>query len=285
MKSQLARILLAVCLSASPMRSFAGIIRHDVNLRSYEQVANQPEFVSVARYSTSESSEDYAAGVLIAPNWILTAAHFLEEGSVWSLGNAYYRTKRIINHPKLSPAVSEAQWNGWDLALVELDRPVHNVEPAIRYSERSELGKVVTKIGYGFIGDGASGMKPARISKRLAGRNTIDAIGGNVDGRQFSSDVMVCDFDSPDTQELNVFGSAIPVDLEIGGSKGDSGGGAFVYDDGKWKLVGIVSGGLRKDVKYGSVIALARVSSANAWIDSILGGSKGSTVEQAGPQP
>jgi secreted trypsin-like serine protease len=270
MKYHFPHVFLAVAFSVSTMPAFPGIIRHDVNREHYEELAKQPEFASVARYSTSETSEDYAAGVLIAPTWILTAAHFLEDGSVWFLGDAYYRTKSIIKHPKLSPGASETQWEGWDMALVELDRPVHNIEPAIRYSGRSELGKEVTKVGYGFVGDGTAGMKSPRLSMRLAGRNTIDAIGESLDGRQFSADVMACDFDSPDTQEFNAFGSSIPLALEIGGSKGDSGGGAFVYDEGKWKLVGIVSGGLRKDVEYGSVIALTRVSSANAWIDSVL---------------
>lgn len=41
-------------------------------------------------------------------------------------------------------------------------------------------------------------------------------------------------------------------------------------DDGQLFLVGIVSGALNREIKYGCVMALARVSSANEWIDNVL---------------
>ena len=69
---------------------------------------------------------------------------------------------------------------------------------------------------------------------------------------------MVCDFDSPETPKFNRFGSPIPLKLEIGGSKGDSGGGVFMDNNGKTYLIGIVSGALNRHIKYGSVMALAR---------------------------
>ena len=65
-------------------------------------------------------------------------------------------------------------------------------------------------------------------------------------------------------------GSPIPLELEIGGSKGDSGGGVFMDDNGTTVLIGIVSGALNRQIKYGSVMALARVSKANEWIDSVV---------------
>ena len=81
---------------------------------------------------------------------------------------------------------------------------------------------------------------------------------------------MVCDFDSPETDTLNRFGSTMPLEFEIGGSKGDSGGGVFIDNNGHQELVGIVSGALNRQIRYGSVMALARVSSANNWIDSTI---------------
>jgi len=88
--------------------------------------------------------------------------------------------------------------------------------------------------------------------------------------RKFSTSVMVCDFDNPENQESNHFGSPIPLELEIGGSKGDSGGGVFIDDNGTTVLAGIVSGALNRQIKYGAVMALARVSKANKWIDSVV---------------
>jgi hypothetical protein len=253
------------------LNTSAGMIRHDVDVERYREIGRRREFVSVGRYSPSPDSRDYAAGVLISKRWILTAAHFPNDISVWSFGSSFYRTKRIIRHPKLEPGATEAQWNGWDLALVELDRPVMDVQPAVRYRGHEEVGAVVTKIGYGYVGDGLSGLKTPAVQERLGGENVIDAAGGTVESRQFGADALVFDFDSPVDGKNNRFGSAEPLSHEIGGSKGDSGGGVFMQQGGQWQLVGIVSGALNRHIRYGSMAALARVSSANAWIDSVIG--------------
>ncbi|GJM30473.1 MAG: hypothetical protein DHS20C17_31080 [Cyclobacteriaceae bacterium] len=249
-----------------------GIIRHDRDIERYRALGGQGEFACVGRYAASASSGDYATGVLISPLWVLTAAHFVEDSSVWWFGDSIYRSVQIVKHPGLS-TVSEdrkAQWDGWDLALVRLNRPVLEVTPAIRWVDGGELASRIVKIGYGYIGDGSTGMNTPATQERLGGENTIDAIGGTIAGIDLGDDVLACDFDSPKTQVPNYLGSAIPLDLEIGGSKGDSGGGAFIKRNGQWQLAGIVSGGVSREITYGSVILLARVSSANPWIDSVL---------------
>lgn len=249
---------------------FFGMIRHDVGIEKYRELSRQSNFDCVGRYSISETEEDYAVGVLIASEWVLTAAHFVEDSSVWKFGNSYYRTKRIIKHPNLQPDAEETQWNGWDMALVELENPVLDVKPAVRYRGNKELDRTITKIGYGYVGNGNAGLLSPRVQEKLGGNNVIDAIGGVFEEREFSTSVMVCDFDNPENPESNHFGSPFPLELEIGGSKGDSGGGVFMDDNGKLVLIGIVSGALNRQIKYGSVMALARVSKANEWIDSVV---------------
>jgi len=258
-----------ILLSFSPS-NFIGITRHDVDIEKYRELGNRTEFKCVGRYSESEESKDYAVGVLIARKWVLTAAHFLQDSSVWKFGDNFYKTKRIIRHPKLTPDAQETQFSGWDMALVELEYPVLDIEPAVRYYGDKELVQTITKIGYGYIGNGKSGMENPRKQEKLGGQNVVDAIGGTFENREFSTSVMVCDFDTPENEEFNHFGSPIPLELEIGGSKGDSGGGIFMEDNGEFVLVGIVSGALNRQVKYGSVMALARVSKANGWIDSVI---------------
>ncbi|MEZ5391559.1 MAG: trypsin-like serine protease [Bryobacterales bacterium] len=111
----------------------AGMIRHDVPQSLYRDLAKQSDFVSVGRYSDSPDSNDYAAGVLVAPRWVLTAAHFVGETSFWTFGEQQFRGIRVIRHPKLERGATETQWTGWDMALVELDRPVTHIKPAERY--------------------------------------------------------------------------------------------------------------------------------------------------------
>jgi hypothetical protein len=258
----------------------SGIIRHDKSIHTYKEIGSRKAFNAVGRYATLKDTASYAAGVLIAPQWVLTAAHFVEDSSVWLFGNQYYKTRSIIKHPKLKANATEAQWNGWDMALVELDRPVSGITPAIRYRGHGEFKNIITKIGYGYAGDGRSGLSIPRIQERLGGNNTIDAIGGTFEGRAFSQNVMVCDFDSPETTEYNHFGDTQPLEYEIGGSKGDSGGGIFMEVNGRQVLVGIVSGGLNRQLKYGSVMALARVSTANEWIDAVLAEKKSGSKTQ-----
>lgn len=247
-----------------------GVIRHDKDREQYRLLGAQPQFDCVARYSTIAQPGDYACGVLVAPDWILTAAHFLEDSSMWNIKDHTYYTRRIIKHPNLTPGATETQWSGWDMALVQLDRSVVDVSPASRYAGRGEVGVTITKIGYGYAGTGVDGLTMPRVGERMGGNNIVDSAGGSVNGRHFTNDVLVADFDSPLTDTVNRFGSSIPLELEVGGSKGDSGGGVFMVNNGKWELVGIVSGGLSREIKYGAMMAFARVSSASAWIDSVI---------------
>ena len=252
-----------------------GIIRHDTDIEKYREIGKRHEFACVGRYSTSESRNEYAVGVLVSPSWVLTASHFPEDSSQWLFGETFYKTKRIIRHPKLSTLAEgrKVQWDGWDMALVELDKPVLDIKPADRYEDRSELGMIVTKIGYGYIGNGRSGMNSPLTQERLGGHNTIDLIGGKINEIEVGSDVLLCDFDSPNTDTFNHLGSLEPLEFEIGGSKGDSGGGVFTQLNGEWELVGIVSGAMSRDIKYGSIMTFARVSSANLWIEGVIAGS------------
>lgn len=263
-------IALGLLLVSFNTSNFVGMIRHDVDIEKYREIGRQSDYECVGRYSTSELETDYATGILVSSKWVLTAAHFVADSSVWKFGENFYHTRRIVKHPKFATLTQEAQFDGWDMALVELEKPVLDVKPAVRYRGNKELGRTITKLGYGLLGNGHEGMAKSRVQEKLGGQNVIDAIGGIFEDREFSNSVMVCDFDDPENSELNQFGSPIPLELEISGSKGDSGGGIFMDESGTTVLVGTISGALSRQIKYGAVLSMTRVSHANGWIDSVI---------------
>jgi secreted trypsin-like serine protease len=278
-------VVIAVGCLASP--ASAGTILHTVRDQDYLALGGSPAYASVGQIIGTDALGSFAgSGVLIAPNWVLTAAHVVDSATSLyfdfdggSVANRF-AAKRWVAYPSWDGNLNK----GYDIGLVEFGVDLATkakVSPAERYRGVDELGKIGTSVGFGTTGTGVTGWQNvsdfSELEKR-AGNNYIDAW-LRTPGK--TSRVFLSDFDNPApdgtfVDDGNNFGGADPLPLEYSTAPGDSGGGVFV--DGV--LVGIHSFGWGRldgnpNSDYDDVSGHTRVSAFNDWIDSIISGGGG----------
>jgi len=276
----MACVLLAVGLAST---ASAITIRDDQPQSLYLNLGSQAIYGSVGRIDeTTKSSAYIGSGTLIAPNWVLTAGHMVSDatGLKFTVGGTTYSASSWVYNPLWNGNLSL----GYDIGLVQLSTAVKGITPATRYAGTSEIGKVGTMVGYGMTGTGKTGSTTFDGKKRAA-QNTIDGL-YNSTGR-----ILTVDFDNPKNKRDNVYGSATPLALEGLIAPGDSGGALFIDSKSGPLLAGVTSFGAAWDGKvnsdYGDIGGFMRVSSLNAWIDSIIGkplalGTASLAVNEAG---
>ncbi len=223
------------------------LIRHDRDDRAYRALAEP--FTAVARIGRA------GAGVLVAPQWVATAAHvgmgFRRELGV-SVGSRRFDVADVIAHPDWKETGGPA---AADLALIRLSAPVTGVEPVGIYDGNNEAGMSVVFVGHGGTGTGLTG-PAAEDGVMRAATNVVDRVDDHW---------LYFDFDAP----------ATATDLEGISGPGDSGGPALVRqgDSGRWLLAGVsVWGrpGANGRGTYGAQEGYTRVSRYAAWIASVV---------------
>ncbi len=250
------RIVPALALGAVALSGFAHaiVIRSDRDLQQAVDLARP--FDMTCRVSTD------GCGTLIAPTWVLTAAHVARDISPFAthvqFGDERHAIKRIVLHPDTLNAPPGRPPRP-DLALLELDRPVTGITPAALYRDDNEMGRTVMVVGYGDFGL-ADGELTFQDGVRRAATNVID------DTRE---DLLIFTFDAPPAG----------TEMEGMGGPGDSGGPMLIAAEGHTFIAGVSSASMGgRPGHYGTRDAYTRVSTFSSWIADVLADPPASSI-------
>ncbi|MBX3114767.1 MAG: trypsin-like serine protease [Fimbriimonadaceae bacterium] len=263
-----------------PFVANAITIRDDVSDAASQAFAAQSQFQSVGQIGG-------ASGVLIAPNWVLTAWHVASgfagnpSAAVFTINGNSYTGAAVFNLAPPGSNVNTVITNGTDLTLVRLTSDVVGVAPAQLYTGTMEVGHTASVIGFGSGGSGTTGASLGGGVKRGM-RNSIDLYvepvpggdPGQIQGSGSRTNTFIADFDDT-TEGHNQVGTADWLDLEGNVAGGDSGGGLFLEENGQFFLAGI-SSFAGWDVPpavpfgYGSISGFTSVSGNMGWIQNTI---------------
>lgn len=274
-------VMIGVLCSAG-MCAGAGISRHDVPLSYHQGLATQSQFQAAG--AVNFGGNGFGSGTLIAPGWVLTAAHGTElttgDQIQFTIGGQTYQGAESYEHPLWMGTNRITE--GYDVALVRLDGFVGGVNPAEIYRGGSIVGREAMLVGAGLTGDGLTGQIPGTLGVLHAGLNTIDVTADQLSaflpGVPLSSNGLVIDFDFPVTESFNRTGSAVPLEYEFFPGQGDSGGAYWVEDsDGVWRVASVQSWGTvnapgRNFGQYGNMAISAKLYEEPVlnWIDATI---------------
>ncbi len=266
------------------------IIRHDIDPERY--LTSPGQFLAVVTLSTSQvpvqiaydpidqllkpslipmvqtAPEYYTCcngmGVLIRPNWIVSAAHIAVDLSLDQAirfdggGEGAIAIEKIVLHPHFKNATPEQTLPKNNIALIQLKQPAQNISPLPLYQGDSELHQQAVLVGRGDFGNGLIGPDQVDGKLRMATNQIEEA----------DEQWLLLRFDAPPET----------TDLEGIAGPGDGGSPVLLATDQGWALAGIrstqVSGqasGSLGEGYYGVWEYYTRLSKYLLWIESVVG--------------
>jgi hypothetical protein len=269
-------LMLAGVISAP---AHAIVVRDSQDDSLYRTLGSSTPYDSVGRFvGTTIHSGFLASGTLVAPEWVLTAAHVVDEAQTlkFSIGGQTYAVDRKIVYPGWNGDL----WSGTDIGLVHLVKAVGNIKPAQLYTGSKELNRVETIVGFGKTGTGLAGDTKFDGLKRGA-QNIVSQIENDR--------LLVADFDHPVSRgAVSLDGpNALPLEGLI--APGDSGGGMFITTSTGTYLAGVNSFvGSDYGTPHsacGNFSGHTRVSAFSDWIESRIRGDDSDSITAPPAKP
>jgi len=259
-------ILLAAIAPAGANRAFKQAddeeMEYGITGKTEEPVGAQPWMVALVEDGYDASESQFCGGTLIAPQWVLTAAHCIEDTVASEMDVVIGRHELSSNQGEridVDRLVPHPQYSEFhDIALIHLVRP----------ATAGQVIDLVTAVN--------EQLDDAPATAHMSGWGIIPERGDEFspDGLHGVDIPIVTQSQCRAAYGEDIDGTVLCAGLEQGGAdscSGDSGGPLVVPNGGGWALAGVVSwgDGCGLPGKYG---VYTRVASYDAWIAGYLNG-------------